>query len=262
MAVAGPENTAVGSSEPASGTQDGQSSRGKSLGKAILRIVVSGLLLAVVPLLAASETSIKDLISGWFEDCRLIIDIEPAEFVEDKLKTIIPVTIYATGNNSPDEIRLAFSTKTQVLEKVLLDRDLTADNLAIHPNAGESCPGRLCPGQAITSDSTEAQTKGARTQQRHRDLTIELKHFSSIFNYPFKVYLFTAEKPEINSDMISVYVHYKKDSIGPSKTVCGAESASIFNKYSRVGPWWQFGILTVFLIVLTGLVTLLRHWSA
>ena len=106
--------------EPNSNSQDGSGSDSSSFGKSTLRIIAGGLLLAVLPLLAASETSIKDLISGWFQDCKLIIEMGPAKFSNGRLEADVPVTVYAAGNATLSEVRLAFSTPTKIIEKVVL----------------------------------------------------------------------------------------------------------------------------------------------
>jgi len=201
--------------------------------------------------LVSSENSFKKLVSGWFDECSIVVDIASPRLGRSKngdMASIVNVELYALGD-MPQAIDLSFSTGAEpLIEQVKFERDYTGDNLAMHPLSGRRCPGDavLCGSVSPPSDS-----------DRKSDVHIDLKHFHRLFAYQFAVTL--ARSPEeLGDDDLGVYVLYQTPI---EETVCRVERSSLSNIYVWVGQNTRLLLSAVIVVLLTLIVLKLKEWG-
>jgi hypothetical protein len=218
--------------------------------------LAGGAIAALAPLIVVSETSLKALYERWFDDCRVVIETGPWQPPAKGSVIVVPVRLYPSGA-SPETLRVAFSTPEAVLREVRLQRDLDADNLAIHPDAGYPCPHEICaedPVCLVKDADSEACT--------YADIKVKLDPFRTVFQYPFQVTMAVpaGRDPAAVAGSLQVYLHYTKDALGgPQAAACRAEAASFFNLLARVADWQKFLIIAIAVFLLVAIVAALKE---
>jgi len=195
--------------------------------------LIGGAILAVlIPLLAASEKSMKSLIDDWFETCSVVVEV--GDFETKGNGNYFPVNLYVQGD-SPNEAALVVSADKEIFTKLEYIHDLDSNNRNLHPAA-----------------PTTPQNKPSL------NITVDLTPFKSRLLYSFRAYVSNDKIHDVKTKKVltGAFVQFPP---GVSADLCRVEKDTFFNMLVGSGPGARFGFLILLIVTLTGAVTLLRR---
>ncbi len=194
-------------------------------------IVGAAILAVLLPLLAASEKSMKSLIDDWFETCSVVVEIGELETKNND--SYIPVKLFVQGD-PPNEAALVVSADKEVFTKIEYIHDLKSNNRALHPVAPRK-------------DNSEPSL----------NISVDISPFRSKLAYSFRAYMSKEKVQEFRNEeiLIGAFVQFPRQ---VKADICRVETDTFFNTLVVSGTWTRFGFLVILVITLTGAVTLLR----
>lgn len=191
----------------------------------------AGLLAILIPLLVASEKSMKSLIDEWFEACSVIVQVDDLETLDDKM--FIPISLFVQGD-PPNQANLVVAADTEVFTRLEFIHDLESNNRALHPTPGEQKPNSA-----------------------RKNIVLDITPFKSKFTYSFRAHVSDSQAEKIRKKEISYGAFIQFPDI-TEQNICRVERTTVFNWLVGRGAWPRFIALLLLVIVLTGAVTLLR----
>jgi hypothetical protein len=198
-----------------------------------LKLLAASVLLVAAPLLAFGEATIKSLIDGWLSECLLVVESDR----QSDGSTM--VRLYPFGK-MPASLPLTFSSSGALLERISFLHHVeqapptSITDLAVHPQAGQRCPGELC------ADHPDAFEK----------VTIRINSLTPNFVYRLRV-LF---KDHRSDNQLRLYVLPKEI----DRLECRVESASPTNYFARLSTAGRVATLSIAIPLLVVLVAWLR----
>lgn len=212
--------------------------------KGVLLKVAFAMLASV---LAISESNIKSIVSGWLDDCRIIIDVGKVVESQDNVCNA-SIRLLVIGETFPN-FRLRLKTNEKFKEsvdiaKIYFPSEIIGNNLSVHPLAGEFC--RIDAGTEVfciikSSDNAE----------------IKLSELSSNYNYIFDVELSLNNQKCKHldemylDDIINIYSQSEKEA--EDRLRCKVEAGTWLNFIARQGPEVKFislSVLVFFILII------------
>jgi hypothetical protein len=202
----------------------------KTLLKRIGSASAFALVLVFAPVLAFSETTIKDILDRWLAQCVVVLEMETEK------NGAVLLRIHTFGQ-MPQSLPVTVVAKQGLVERISflnqIEQETLKDDpsLLVHPMANQRCPGVLC--------ENHVGTEGAER------LTVRLQPVRP--NYPYQLRVVSSQQE--GADGILAYSHPR---VGESMN-CRVERASLTNYVARQSMFKQIVMLAIF----AGLVTLL-----
>ncbi|NQW00198.1 MAG: hypothetical protein HQ483_10905 [Rhodospirillales bacterium] len=191
----------------------------------------AGLLVIMLPLLAASEKSLKVMISDWFESCSVIVQVD--DLISNSGKHYLPIKLFVLGT-PPTNAKLVVSTTLDAFTKLEYIHDLNSNNRSLHPKVPTS------PSTAPTAN-----------------IAVDIYPFKEKLLYSFKAHVadFQAKSIENKTIPVGAFIQFLPDE---KSKLCRVEADTVFNMLVGSGPWPRFFFLVVLILILAGSIKLMK----
>ncbi len=200
------------------------------LANGIKRPVAAVFLVVLVPLVTFSESALKQAVTGWLNDCLIVISKE----VSEESPTRISVRLHTSGE-LPKELAINFRANEGLIHEIRYFSTLDPCGLSpytslfLHHLNGQYCPGALCEGVPNGGDGE---------RRRSIDLTEVTADSDQKFNVEFG--------QKVAANALSVFVMQRKG----KTSNCRVQNENVFNWFFRQDKLMKF-IVTFLLLALT-----------
>ncbi|MBP2292432.1 hypothetical protein [Azospirillum rugosum] len=217
--------------------------------------------LAVLPsFLAASDASLKSLVSGWLDSCLIVVDVN----VDQRNgREVYRVDLTANGK-VPARINLGFEARDAILRDVSWERDLKQHNLLFHALSGSSCASNsdLCSADQIAALNRvrDNPPRGASQDEIGlASISVNIDNFNELFSYRFIGSPIGTMK-KLNTEEFGSYVMYPDDVV-KAGGLCRVHRADFFNTLVGSNNATKFIFLMFFVAGGSVLVGVFKRWG-
>ena len=204
----------------------------------IRKALAQAALVVLLPVMAFSESSVREAMSGWLNDCLIVV----SKHVATESPTRVAVRLRGSGE-LPKQLVVNFRANQGLIHEVryfsIIDPSglSTTTNLFLHYLNGQTCPGALCEGVP----------NGGEGERRR---TVELPEVFAEADHRFNVEL---DRQATVTDL-SVFVMQRKGQAGS----CRVQNENFFNWYYRQEKPIRFVVALLMLAILLFAFTQLK----